>query len=235
MSLPIIVSSARAWIAIFACRAEPLRALLPPPLEPVTLRGRRGAAMVGIFDFTETSIGPYTQAMIGFAVRHRPWFSPPIGAIWLERKVTDFGFWVHLLATSTEQSCSLQRQTWGHPSFLADVKVQTRAARMHATVTDSGVEVLQFEMKRPGAELPMHFPLRAYSQLQGEILRTEMPIDAIGREKSLFANARLTVARHERVESLRVLEIDAASPVEVRWYDSFRTRIDTAAARYKAK
>jgi hypothetical protein len=106
---------------------------------------------------------------------------------------------------------------------------------MRTVILDNDVEIFQFDMKRPGAGLPIHFPYRTYSRLGGEILRSEMSVDAIGHEKQWFTSAKLTLQRHERVESLRALAIDCTDPIEVRWYDSYRGRIDVAAARFKAK
>jgi hypothetical protein len=235
MQLPIVVGAARAWFALFRCNVDPLRPLLPPPLEPVAIRGARGVVSVGVIEYEDTSVGPFSEAIIGFAARHRPWLSLPMGSMYLERRASDFGYFTQFLATSSEEMRQLQQSTWGFPSFAADVRVQVKRSKMRAVVSEQGAEILQFEMKRPGAGLPMHFPLRTYSRLGEEILRSEMTVDAIGHEKQWFASAKLTLQRHERVEGLRALSIEATDPIEARWYDSFRGRIDVAAARFRVR
>ncbi|MBI5533157.1 MAG: acetoacetate decarboxylase family protein [Deltaproteobacteria bacterium] len=235
MELPIVVGAARGWFALFRCSADPMRPMLPPPLEPVVLRGGRGVVSVGVIDYEETSIGPFTEAIIGFAARHRPWFNLPVGSMYLERRASDFGYWTQVLATSSDKVRVLEEETWGYPSFASDVRVVLKRSKMRTVVTENGAEIFQFEMKRPGAGLPIHFPYRTYSRLGDEILRTEVSVDAIGHEKQWFTSAKLTMHRHERVESLRALSIDCTNPIEVRWYDSFRGRMDAAGARFKAK
>jgi hypothetical protein len=51
----------------------------------------------------------------------------------------------------------------------------------------------------------------------------------------MFASAELTLRRHERVEELRGASIELHDPLRVRWYDSFRTRMDEPSARFKVK
>jgi hypothetical protein len=155
--------------------------------------------------------------------------------MYLERRASDFGYWTQVLATSSEEVRSIEASTWGYPSFTGDVRVALKRSKMRTVVAENGAEIFQFEMKRPGAGLPIHFPYRTYSRLGDEILRSETLVDAIGHEKQWFTSAKLTLHRHERVESLRALSIDSTDPIEVRWYDSFRGRIDVAGARFKAK
>ena len=101
MDLPIIVGAARAWFALFRCNIDPLHPLLPPPLEPVAVRKGKGLVSVGVLEYQDTSVGPYTEAVIGFAARHRPWFNLPIGSLYLERRAGDFGYFTQILATSS--------------------------------------------------------------------------------------------------------------------------------------
>lgn len=235
MQLPIVVGAARAWFALFRCNIDPLQPLLPPPLEAVPVGSGRGVVSVALIDYEDTSVGPFTEAMIGIAARHKPWFHLPLGSMYLERRASDFGYFSIFLASSSEDVRQLQHSTWGLPSFGAELRVQVKRSKMRAVISEQGAEILQFEMKRPGAGLPMHFPLRTYSRLNDEILRSEMMVDAIGREKKWLASARLTLQRHERVEGLRALSIEATVPMEVRWYDSYRGRIDLPAARFRVR
>lgn len=235
MDLPIVVSAARAWFALFPCHADPISALIPPSLQPVTLRGGKGVVAAAVFEYEDTSVGPYTEAWIAFAVRHRPWINLPIGSMYLERRASDFGYWVQVMATSSPEVQAAHASTWGYPSFTGDVRVSPRRSKMRAVVSENGVEIFQLDIKRPGAGLPIHFPLRTYGRQGEELVRSEMSVDAIGHERQWFTSAKLTLQRHERVEPLRMLSIETSDPIEVRWYDSFRTRMDGPSARFKAK
>lgn len=235
MTLPVVVTASRAWIALFPCQAAPISALIPPALQPVTLRGGRGVVAAAVFEHEDTTIGPYSEAWIAFAVRHRPWFSLPIGSMYLERRASDFGYWVHTMACSTKEVRTMQTETWGYPCFAGDLRVTSRRSKVRAEISENDADVFQFDMKRPGAGMPIHFPLRTYSRLGDDIVRTEMSVDAIGHERQWFTSAKLTLQRHERVEPLRMLSIETNNPIEVRWYDSFRTRMEGPSARFKAK
>lgn len=235
MELPNVVSAARCWVALYRCQLNPVRALIPPPLEPVTVRGGRVLVAVFLLDCDDTSLGRYRQLAVGFAARPKPWIAPPFGALWLERRASDFGYWLQFSAVSTEAACKASVEHWGLPSFHADIDISVKRSRMKAVVAEKGVEVLRLEMKRPGAGMPERFPLRYYARSGDEILKTEMTIDAVGREKAMFAKSSITLRRHERVEDLRGVSIEMHDPLRVRWYDSFRTRMDEPTARFKVK
>jgi hypothetical protein len=235
MDGPLTIGVSRAFVALFPCRLNPARALVPPPLDAVAIRGEKGVVLVAAFEHEDSSLGAWKHVMIGIACRHKPWFTPPLGALMLERRSSDYGYYVPFAATSSEAASQALSETWGEPSFVADINVALKKSKVRFSVEEKGVEVLRFDMKRPGEDLPLHFPLRVYCRQGQDVLRSEMSVDAIGREKSFLASASVVLQRHERVESLRMLEIDADSPLEVRWYDSFRGRMDAPTARYRVK
>ncbi len=235
MELPNVISAARGWVALFRCQLNPVRAMIPPPLEPVTMRGDRVLVAVFVLDCDDATVGRYRQLAVGFAARPKSWVSPPFGALWLERRDNDFGYWMQFCAVSTEAASRAAAEHWGFPSFHADVQISVKRAKMKATVMEKGTEVLRYEMKRPGAGMPERFPLRFYGREQDEVLKTEMTVDTVGRDKSMFAKASIALRRHARVEDLRAASIELHDPLRVRWYDSFRTRMDGPIARYKVK
>ncbi len=236
MQLPLIITAAQAFVALYPCRLNPIRAIIAPPLEPVSLRGKRGIMSVSIVDCDQSSIGPFKLVTVALACRLRPWFSPPIGGLFLERRVTDFGYWVCLTASNHEALSQGNQTHWAHPSFLADVNVQMKRSKARIVVSEhDGAEVLRFEMKRPGSSMPLHFPLRHYSRQDAEILRVEADVNAVGCEKSFLARSHVAFNRHERVDPLRILDVEGGHPLQVRWYDSYRTSIGEPAARFLTK
>jgi len=235
MELPIVVSAARAWVALFRCQLRPVQALVPPPLEPVVMRGERVPVIVFAIDCEDAGLGKFKHVGVGFAARHKPWFSPSVAALWFERRAADFGWWMQFSAVVGDAALDAHQQTWGLPSFAADIDIQVKRSRMRTVVSERGAEVLRFEMKRPGADMPLRFPFRYYGRIGDEAVRTEMTVDAVGREKSMFISSGMTIRRHERAEDLRGVSIETNDPIEVRWYDSFRTRMDAPSVRYKVK
>lgn len=235
MELPNVISAARGWVTLFRCQLNPVRVMIPPPLEPITLRGGRVLAAAFLLDCDDTTLGRYKHMAVGFAARPKSWMAPPFGALWLERRASDFGYWIQFSAVSSEVAAEASREHWGLPSFHADIDVAVKRSKMKASVSEKGAEVLRFEMKRPGAGLPERFALRFYARDADEILKTDMTVDGVGREKSMFAKSALTLRRHERAEDLRSVSIETHDPLRVRWYDSFRTRMDEPNARFKVK
>ncbi|HNS96137.1 MAG TPA: acetoacetate decarboxylase family protein [Polyangiaceae bacterium] len=235
MQLPNVISAARGWFALFRCQLNPVRALVPPPLEPIALRGGRVLVAAFVLDCEDTSWGPYKHCAIAFAARPKPWLAPPLGALWLERRASDFGYWIQFSAFSSEAVVEASTQHWGLPSFHAGIDISVKRSKMKAVVSEKGAEVLRLELKRPGPGMPERFPLRYYGRSGGEVLKTEMMVDGVGREKAMFASAELVLRRHERVEQLRGVSIELQDPLRVRWYDSFRTRMDEPSARFKVK
>jgi hypothetical protein len=75
--------------------------------------------------------------------------------------------------------------------------------------------------------------MRTYSQLSDELLLTAIEVDAVGAVRKLGAKARLRIEDHPRTASLRKLNAELAKPLEVRWFDEYRTELDRAWARYR--
>ena len=236
MDLPVPITAARAWVALFRCQLKPVQALMPPPLEAVTMRGGRVPVIAFAIDCDDSPLGKFKHVGVGFAARCKPWFNPSLAALWFERKAEDFGWWMQFSAVSgSDDAVAAHAQTWGLPAFRADIDVQIKRARMKATVVEKGVEILKFEMKRPGEDMPLRFPMRTYGRIDADVVRTDMTVDAVGRERSIFISSGLTFRRHERIEDVRGVSIETNDPLEVRWYDSYRTRMDAPSARFRVK
>jgi len=233
--MPHVIGAARGWFALFKCQLNPVRAIIPPPFEPITVRGGKVLTVCFLLDCMDTSIGPYKHLAVAFAARPKSWLTPPFGALWFERRASDFGYFVQFSAVSTESAAQTHREHWGLPSFHADIDVVVKRSKMKVAVAESGEDIVRMDMKRPGPGMPDRFPLRYYTRVDGEVFKTEMLVDAVGREKSLFASADLDLRRHSRAEDLRGASIELRDPLCVRWYDSFRTRMDEPVARFKVK
>lgn len=235
MTLPNIISAGRGWIVLYRCQLGPLNTLVPPPFEPLSMRAGRGMVAVFCLDCEDSSLGRYRQFGVGIVARPRSWLAPPFGALWLERKASDVGYWMQFSAVSTPQAVEAMQENWGVSSFLADIDLTTKRSRVVASVREKGAEVLSLEVKRPGADMPLRFPFRWYARKDGHVVQSDMSVDAVGRERAVFASATLSLRRHERAEDLRGMSIEANDPLRVRWYDSFRTRMDEPVAKFKIK
>jgi hypothetical protein len=232
-ALPIVYNAARAWLAVFRAPAAVVDRLVPPGLVAARFIPRVVPMVVAVFDYANTSIGPYREAGISFLARRSSLTARvPFVPIVAERWMKDLGAWVHLLPVDTEVACDAGRAHWGFPKFVAKIDIEVRGDTMHCDVFEDDAPVFGMTLTRPaGAREPARFPMRLWSKLGRELLFTQVPIDARGVTRR-GGHAELRFANHARVDRLRGLGLERARPLEVRWFDEWRTTLDRADRRF---
>lgn len=232
--LPIVYRKSSAVFAAFPCPLRVLRPLLPHPvLAPVSLGLGKGVLVVGVFDHEETSIGAHREVGIGFQCRLRSSGPMPLLPLLADRLFEDVGTWLQLVPTSTAAAADAGAQGWGLPKLVADVRVERTDDRIDCEVVENGERILHFSAERPGRSGPSALPVRFYSALGDEVLFTEMHVDAACAASRIGARARLELADHPRVRDLDPEALAKAKPLEVRWFDEYRTMLDRPAIRYR--
>ncbi len=232
--LPVVYRKCSAFFAAFPYPLKALRPLLPHPmLVPVTLAPGKGVLVTALFDYQETSIGPYREVGIGFLCRLRTSGPLPLLPALADRYFEDVGTWVHTLPVTTPVADELGRAQWGFPKFVADIRVDRTDDRVACEVTENGQRVLEIAIDRPGRSKPTSLPLRFYSALQDELLFTEITADVTGATTRLRPSARVDVVEHPRTRDLDAASLAGAKPLEVRWFDDYRTMLDRPKIRYR--
>ena len=232
--LPIRYEKARAWFSVFACSRSRAEEQLPDPLlSPALIVPGLSALVVAVFDFEDSSIGPYREVGIGVPCRYRRSTAIPLVPLLAEKYLDDVGPWVNFMAVSTQVANDAGRRYWGYPKFVADIDIQADDAQMRCVVKEKGEKILEVNVDRPARSGPIRFPVRTYTQLADELLLTEFHVDAMGSIRRLGAKARVRFEDHPRAASLRELRVAGSQPIEVRWCDVYRTEIDRARARYR--
>lgn len=232
--LPVVYRKCSAFFAAFPYPLAAIRPLLPTAmLVPVTLVPRKGALVVAVFDYQDTSIGPYREVGIGFQCRLRSSGPLPLIPLLAERYIADVGAWVQILPVTTPIANDLGRAHWGLPKFVADIRIDRTDDHVSCEVTENGERLLHVEIERPGMSRPTSLPLRLYSALDEELLFTELAIDAVGHTSRLRPRARLELTSHPRVRDLDPSALTGAKPIEVRWFDEYRTMLDRPSIRYR--
>jgi Acetoacetate decarboxylase (ADC) len=231
---PIIYRKASAVFAAFPCPMRVLRPLLPHPvLAPVSLGLGKGVCVVAVFDYEDTTIGPYREVGVGFQCRLRRSGPMPLLPLLADRFFEDVGTWVQLLPVTTAAADEAGRAHWGLPKFVADIRVDRTDDRIDCEVIENGERVLHFSADRPGRSAPIGFPLRFYSALGDDVLFTEMHVDASGSASRIGARARLELAEHPRTREFDRGALASARPLEVRWFDEYRSILDRPSIRYR--
>ena len=232
--LPIVYRKARAWFAVFPFPLRGVVGMLPDPrLRPALVIPGTAALVVAVFDFEDTSIGPYGEVGVGIPCRYRRSTAVPLVPLLAEKWLDDVGPWVHLMPVTTEAAKDAGIQHWGYPKFVAEIDIDVTESRMWATVSEKGAPILHVEVERPGPSRPMAFPVRPYSRLDDELLLTEFQVDAVGSIGRVGAKASLRLESHPRAAALDGFGLERARPIEVRWCDEYRTALDQPRARYR--
>ncbi|MBK8252892.1 MAG: acetoacetate decarboxylase family protein [Polyangiaceae bacterium] len=233
--LPIIYRRSFAVFAAFPCPMRALRELLPQPLlAPIKLGFGKGVLVVAAFDYEDTSIGPYREVGIGFQCRLRRSGPLPIVPLFAERFFDDVGTWVHFLPVTTQQAHDAGREHWGFPKIVGDIRIDRSADSITCEVSQNGEKLLHFSADRPGRSKAMGVPMRFYSQKEDEVLFTELHIDAVGATTRIGARARLDIADSVYTRDLDREALAKSKPLEVRWFDEYRTMLDRPSIRYRA-
>ncbi len=232
--LPVVYRKCSAYFAAFPCSLKAIRPLFPHPmLTPITLAPGKGVLVATVFDHRETSIGAYREVGIGFMARLRTSGPLPLLPLLADRWFEDVGTWMQFLSVTTPVANDLARATLGLPSNVADIQLDRTDDHVTCEVTDGGRRLLQIHMDRPGVSRPTALPLRLYSALGDDILFTEMAVDAFGATTRLRPSARLELTDHPLLRDVVDASAGGAKPLEVRWFDDYRTILDRPSIRYR--
>ena len=106
----------------FEFPTENARALVPRPLEPVELHHGSSVLSVTVFDFTESCVGAYREAVFSVAVMPlvKPGVRPPRSALY-----------PYLVATTTAASREHAISTWHLPHWMEDAEIDIHCAGQH--------------------------------------------------------------------------------------------------------
>lgn len=233
--LPIVYRKCSAYFAAFPYPLSAIRPLMPHPmLAPVPLGFRgKGALVVAVFDYQETSIGPYREVGIGFQCRLRTSGPIPLLPLLFEPLFEDVGSFVHLLPVTTQIAEEAGKKHWGYPKFIADIRIDRTDDGMKCEVLENGQRLMGIEIHRPAPPQTFGLPLRTYSVLGDELLFTQLHIDAFGAVRRRSLAAHVEISDHLRMRDLDARALNGAKPLEVRWFDDYRTLLDRPSARYR--
>ncbi len=202
-------------------------------LKPILALPGAGVIVVVVFDYQDTSIGPYTSVAIAVPVRYRRSTRVPLLPLLAERWLDDVGQYIQLLAVTTPIARDSAESGWGYPAFLAEVELHASDEHIHCSVSERGRSMMDIEIERPGALDRATMPLRTYSRKGDSLCFTESSIDGLVSIGRLGASASLRINPHPRVESLYELPITFNRPLEVRWFAEHRFQIDAPQQSYR--
>ena len=145
-----------------------------PKLHPFTLPGNRSVAVVTLFDYRTSSIGPYRELSIGvLASPVRTSLGSVLSAL---TGSSPAGAWIFALPVSSPVACRGGIELFGYPKSLERIDVHVVNGICSYSVGDIGQELVS-------CKLPMSFGLKVpfrqlvtYSILNDRLIETKIPV-----------------------------------------------------------
>jgi hypothetical protein len=173
--LPVKYSGGMAIAAAYLISSSMARAVTEgPKLHPIVLPGNRSVAVVTLFDFVASSIGPYRELSIGV-------LASPV-RISLRSVLSAFagsspaGAWILALPVSSPVACRGGIELFGYPKSLEHIDAHVVNGVCTYSVGQNGQDLVS-------CDLPMGLGLRirvrqlvTYSSLNGRLIETKIPV-----------------------------------------------------------
>jgi hypothetical protein len=173
--LPILYSDASLLGLLYRVDAERARELVDPTFEPWVIFGK-ALAMIALFEYRETTIGPYGEIGVGVLVKRRG-SSPSLARALVDlRKERDAGLYVINLPVTTEAARSAGRELWGYPKYVAPIDTRFRPDSIRIGL---GKELeVAMDLRATRSVQTRGLPFVLYSvNAGGRILRTVVDVD----------------------------------------------------------
>ena len=178
IALPIQYHDASMFSAMWRVDAKRAAAVVPEPLEPWLLFGK-AIAMLCVFDYRKTTIGPYGELGLGVLARPRG-TSPSWARAAIDmRDERDAALYVTDLPVTTKNARAAGIELWGYPKYVADMQLEFAARRSRVVLGNE----LEVTLHHGGGGLPTPgLPLCTWStSLQNELVRTVVDTDFTAR------------------------------------------------------
>lgn len=137
------------------------------PLEPLVILGR-ALVLICLFEYRDTTIGPYNEICIGMYVRR----AGSVPSLWSvlhdQRKVEDMGLYVINLPVSSRQALTAGVEIWGFPKYVTGIATSFRQDKIQVTLEN---EFVLTHSSGFGFEID-GIPIITYTFLKNRLVRT---------------------------------------------------------------
>jgi hypothetical protein len=137
------------------------------PLEPLVILGR-ALVLICLFEYRDTTIGPYNEICIGIYAR-RTGTAPSLwGILRDQRKVEDMGMYVVNLPVTSRAALTAGVELWGFPKYVTGIASSFQQDRIQFTLEN---EFTLTHSRGFGFEID-GIPIITYTFLKNRLLRT---------------------------------------------------------------
>jgi hypothetical protein len=218
VELPVFCSAGSAVAAFFMCDyGKAAQKLEGTGLYPVEFSKGKALATLGLFEYRESTLGPYNEGFLMIAVSPQPKMSFLAKRLqfFINAKNRKLGFYTLDLPISEKLPLVAGREIWGVPKFLADISLDFSDDRFTGEVlmNAKGEKILSLESSF-NKGIPFTFlDSMVYSNHQDSILKI---ISNFNCSVRIFKDkeARLIAGPidHPMAHNLRDLGLDGETP-----------------------
>jgi len=177
-------------------------------LHPLILPGNRSVAVITLFDFQASSIGPYRELSIG--VLASPVRLSLRSALSALQGSSHVGAWIIALPVSSPVACRGGIELFGYPKSLSSIDVHVTNGICSYSVKENGQELASCDLPLGrGPRIPVR-RLVTYSSLSGHLIETKIPVSwSPTLSSGRGARLRLSVANHPLLQAIGRLGLPA--------------------------
>ena len=171
--LPIKYRDGHVLSAIYLISSAKARgAIGSSKLHPLALPRNCGVAVLSLFDYLDTSIGPYREFSIGVLATPVP--SLPIVIVDALRGNAPVGAWILALPVTSPLACEGGIEIFGYPKTVQRIDVQFSNRTCSCVVHDGHDELVALTCPlRRGPRFPVN-RLLTFTELNGQVMRTDI-------------------------------------------------------------
>jgi acetoacetate decarboxylase len=231
LSLPLRYSDNSCAASVHPAAYDAVAAALPAgPLRPVRWVDGRALLSVAAFRYRAVTtaddppglLAPYGEISLGVVVTlgRAPRLLPLVRRLSL--------FVLHLPVTTAEAR-DAGSALWGFPKFVADMDFAEERTARRVTLAEGGSTVLDLTVRGRGPVLTDRRPAVMYTELDGQLLRTVVPMAGRLRIGVGAAAGRLELGDHPVADQLRGMDV-APAPLAVFDYLEHRSLLPAGRA-----
>ncbi len=201
-------------------------------LEPTRFFNGKTIVSILLYNYRRTSIGPYEEIAVTITAQ------PQTDQKRARRLTTFFGIpkisggisaYVLEMPVTTAVARAGGREIWGYPKFLTNIPFKLSKDDFEFSAPDpaSGESIIKVKADTRRGVNTKGFDLITYSNLNNEILKTTINVDAKYRASlNRPAEIKIGPAKHRMADNLRDLGIDVAQPFFTLSCETFHSRLN---------
>jgi len=208
--LPILYLRDDFFTLYFTADVKKVRSILPSDrMHPVTMPNGRAIAVIGAYNYIDTTIGPYGEVPVAIPVLYGRKHLPLAGFVPALRQGNCPGFGVlvmHLPVTKIEAR-DAGRGEWGYTKFIADMTFDITPEYLQCSMAEGDDHIMDLRVVRRGFHVKDNRPLVTFSVKDGKLVRTVIAQRGVMRVSLATKGSFVKFGTHAMARSIQALDI----------------------------